>query len=116
MRFLADENFPAAAVTAIRAAGHDVHWVRIAAPGMNDDDVLAWAARDRLVLLTFDRDFGELARRSALPKECGVVLFRVSITNPVDVGQRLASLVMSRDDWTGHFSVIEPGRIRMRAL
>jgi Domain of unknown function (DUF5615) len=43
LRFLANENFPAAAVTALAAAGHDVVWVRIAAPGAPDPDVLAWA-------------------------------------------------------------------------
>jgi predicted nuclease of predicted toxin-antitoxin system len=32
------------------------------APGMNDPDVLAWAARESRVVLTFDKDFGELAR------------------------------------------------------
>jgi hypothetical protein len=46
MRFLANENFPGAAVTALEAAGHDVVWVRIAAPGTTDPDVLAWAARE----------------------------------------------------------------------
>jgi Domain of unknown function (DUF5615) len=44
MRFLANENFPGAAVTALEAAGHGVVWVRIAAPGTTDRDVLAWAA------------------------------------------------------------------------
>ncbi|MFL5031428.1 MAG: DUF5615 family PIN-like protein [Xanthobacteraceae bacterium] len=43
MRFLANENFPGAAVRALRAAGHDVSWIRTAAPGMPDQDVLAWA-------------------------------------------------------------------------
>jgi hypothetical protein len=46
MRFLADENFPDAAVTALGAAGHDVVWVGAAAPGTSDPDVLAWAARE----------------------------------------------------------------------
>ena len=36
MRFLANENFPSAAVTALEAAGHEVIWARIAAPGMTD--------------------------------------------------------------------------------
>jgi hypothetical protein len=107
MRFLANENFPGAAVTALKAAGHDVVWVRIAAPGATDQDVLAWAAREQRILLTFDKDFGELAR---------VVLLRMPMPRPADVGQRLASLVTARDDWAGHFSVIEPGRVRMRAL
>jgi hypothetical protein len=30
--------------------------------------------------------------------------------------RRLAEIISSRDDWAGHFSVIEPGRTRMRAL
>jgi predicted nuclease of predicted toxin-antitoxin system len=116
MRFLANENFPGTAVAALIAAGHDVVWVRNAAPGMSDPDVLAWAIRDERTLLTFDKDFGELAKASALPSRCGVVLFRMPIPNPADIGSRLSNMVTSRDDWAGHFSVIEPGRIRMRAL
>ena len=69
MRFLADENCPRAAVAALEVAGHDVAWVRLAAPGA-DADVLAAAARKGRVLLTFDKDFGELAARSALPPGC----------------------------------------------
>jgi uncharacterized protein DUF5615 len=116
MRFLANENFPGAAVTALEAAGHDVVWVRIAAPGTADPDVLAWAAREGRILLTFDRDFGELARRSHLPLECGIVLLRMPMPGSGDVGQRLADLITARDDWAGYFSVIEPGRVRMRSL
>jgi predicted nuclease of predicted toxin-antitoxin system len=116
MRFLANENFPGTAVAALIAAGHDVVWVRNAAPGMRDPDVLAWAIRDERILLTFGKDFGELARASALPSTCGVVLFRMPMPNPGDIGSRLSNMVTSRDDWAGHFSVIEPGRIRMRPL
>jgi len=90
--------------------------VRTAAPGAADPDVPAWAAREERILLTFDKDFGELARASALPSKCGVILFRTPMPRPGDIGQRLSKLVTSRDDWAGHFSVIEPGRIRMRVL
>jgi uncharacterized protein DUF5615 len=41
LRFLANENFPAAAVASLAAAGHDVVWVPIVAPGMPDPEVLA---------------------------------------------------------------------------
>jgi hypothetical protein len=116
MRFLANENFPAAAASALVAAGHDVIWIRTAAPGIADSDVLAWAARDERILLTFDKDFGELARRAVMPPACGVVLLRVPMPKPGGVGQRLANIITERDDWAGHFSVIEPGRIRMRPL
>jgi predicted nuclease of predicted toxin-antitoxin system len=91
MRFLANENFPGAAVTAIGKAGHEIVWVRTVAPGMSDSDVLAWAARDGRILLTFDKDFGELARASALPRMCGIVLFRLSMPKPGDVGRQLTN-------------------------
>jgi predicted nuclease of predicted toxin-antitoxin system len=116
MRLLADENFPAAAVSALAATGHDIAWVRVIQPGASDHDVLALAVREQRVLLTFDKDFGELARASGLPSICGIVLFRVPMPRPADVGQQFSDLINSRDDWAGHFSVIEPGRIRMRRL
>jgi hypothetical protein len=116
MRFLANENFPGAAVQVLEAAGHDVVWVRMAAPGTADLDVLAWAAREERILLTFDKDFGDLARAATLPPACGVVLLRVPMPRPAAVGQRIAGLITARTDWAGHFSVIEPGRVRMRPL
>ena len=87
-----------------------------AAPGATDQDVLAWAVREERIVLTFDKDFGELARASASPHTCGVVLIRLPMPSPDNVGQRLAALVTARNDWAGHFSVIEPGRVRMRPL
>jgi predicted nuclease of predicted toxin-antitoxin system len=116
MRFLADENFPRAAVEVLKAAGHDIVWVRLTAPGANDAAVLAAAAAERRVLLTFDKDFGELAARSVLPAGCGVVLLRVPPPNSDAACASLAAQITIRDDWPGHFSVIEPGRVRMRAL
>jgi predicted nuclease of predicted toxin-antitoxin system len=116
MRFLADENIPGVAVTALAANGHDVAWVRSTAPGMSDSDVLAWAVRDNRILLTFDKDFGELARNSALPASCGVILIRVPPPRAGNAGAQFAASIASRHDWAGHFSVIEPGRVRMRPL
>src|ERR1041385_4657810 len=102
MRFLANENFPGAVVTALTAADHDVVWIRTAAPGMKDADVLAWAAREDRVLLTFDKDFGDLARQSRLPATCGVILFRIPMPPASEVGTRLLSLIGHRSDWTDH--------------
>jgi hypothetical protein len=116
MRFLANENFPGVGVKALEAAGHDVAWVRATAPGMADPDVLAWAVREDRILLTFDKDFGELARASTLPSACGVVLFRIRMPRASAAGQRLVKIIAERDNWAGHFSVVEPGRVRMRPL
>ncbi|HKN26804.1 MAG TPA: DUF5615 family PIN-like protein [Roseiarcus sp.] len=44
----------------------------MAAPGATDPDVLAWAAREGRILLTFDKDFGELAAASNPPRARGL--------------------------------------------
>ncbi|SIO66735.1 hypothetical protein SAMN05443247_11411 [Bradyrhizobium erythrophlei] len=74
---------------------------------------IAWAARDERILLTFDKDFGELAKASALPATCGIILLRIPMPRPDNVGQQLAGVIMARVDWAGQVSVIEPGRVRM---
>jgi len=116
MRFLANENFPGNAVAALLSAGHDCPWARSAAPGASDEEILAWAVREGRVLLTFDKDFGELAWRSRLPASCGVVLFRLAMPPPGMAGAVLAARIGERNDWAGHFSVIEPARVRMRLI
>jgi len=116
MRFLADENFPGSAVAALRASGHDVVWITTSAPGSSDPVVLKQASQERRILLTFDKDFGELAKASSLPNTCGIVLLRIPPPAPGQIGKVVADLILARDDWEGHFSVIEPGRIRMRPL
>jgi predicted nuclease of predicted toxin-antitoxin system len=116
VRFLANENFPGDAVIALRAAGHDLAWVRTDFPGAPDTEVLARAVREDRILLTFDKDFGELAWHARLPAECGIVLFRLPMPPPSDAGAFFARALSSRQDWAGHFSVIEPNRVRMRAL
>jgi len=75
-----------------RRFGHDVVRVGTVAPGSSDQDVLTWTARDGRILLTFDKDFNELARNAALPSICGVLLLRVPMPGPGDVGARLADL------------------------
>ncbi|MGH2354134.1 MAG: DUF5615 family PIN-like protein [Chloroflexota bacterium] len=116
MRLLANENFPGDAVAALRARGHDVAWVHADAPGSQDDDVLARASAEGRVLVTFDKDFGELALRAGLPASSGVVLFRISRPSSEYVVQTIVSALESRSDWAGHFAVVEDTRVRLRPL
>jgi len=115
MQLLADENVPGPLVRALIQAGCDVSWIRTIAPGISDMEVLALAVQGERVLLTFDKDFGEIARMATLPARCGVILLRVPMPPPHEV-PRLAELILSRNDWAARFSVIEPGRIRSRPL
>lgn len=80
MRLLANENFPGDAVDALRAQGHDVAWIRLDAPGSSDREVLARAQNENRILITFDKDFGELALKEGLPAASGVILFPHPLT------------------------------------
>lgn len=116
MRLLVNENFPAEAVETLRARGHDVAWVRADAPGSTDRQVLGRAVAEGRLLITFDKDFGELAFRAGLPATCGVVLFRIRLASPSQVAQRAAAVLEGRDDWAGHFAVVLDDRVRMTLL
>src|SRR5690242_16226164 len=107
MRFLANENFPRAAVEALRADGHDVRWIRTDAPGISDDAVLDRARGEGRVLLTFDKDFGELVLKRGARASHGVILFRIPLSLPLAIGQSVVRTIASRTDWQGHFSVVE---------
>lgn len=112
MRILADENVPAWAVAALEAAGHDVAWVTVLAPGSDDHQVLARAVQEQRVILTFDKDFGELAFRSGLPAGSGVILCRFAADSPERLAQRLVAAVSIQERWQGMFSVVEESRVR----
>jgi len=115
MRFLANENFPLAAVDALREASHDTAWVREEMPGGSDEAVLDRALREGRVLLTFDKDFGALVFRSGAGASCGVVLFRV-VMLPDQLSRFVLETLEARSDWDGNFSVVELGRVRIRPL
>src|SRR5436309_1024229 len=116
MQFLANENFPLDVVEALRQEGHDVAWIRTDAPGSKDAEVLRRAVTENRVLLTFDKDFGDLAFQFGLPATCGIVLFRLQASSSAALATLVVTALQSRTDWAGQFSVVEAGRIRMRPL
>jgi predicted nuclease of predicted toxin-antitoxin system len=116
MRILANENFPGDAIAALRQRGHDVAWIRTDAPGSSDRQVLARAETGDRILITFDKDFGELAFRAKLPASTGIILFRISAPSSEQVARVAVAALESRADWAGHFAVIEDTRIRMTPL
>lgn len=116
MRILANENLPAEAVEALRSAGHDVVWVRTEAPGSKDISILERGESEKRLILTFDKDFGELAYRLRMPASGGIILFRISTSSSTSVAQKIKAVPESRTDWMGHLSVVEDTQIRMRPI
>ena len=116
MHLLANENFPGVAIAALRLRGHDVVWIREDSPGIDDRAVLSRATTEERILITFDKDFGELVFRLGLNAPSGVILFRIPPDSPSFVAQTAVTVLESRMDWAGHFSVIDENRVRMTPL
>jgi predicted nuclease of predicted toxin-antitoxin system len=116
LRLLANENFPGDAVAELRLRAHDVAWIRLDSPGVDDDAVLSRAVTEGRLLVTFDKDFGELVFRRGREASVGVVLFRIALPTPSSVVRRIVQALESRDDWSAMFSVVEDARIRMVPL
>jgi predicted nuclease of predicted toxin-antitoxin system len=66
VKFLADECCDAGIVASLRASGHDVSYVPEQQAGVSDDEVLQTAFLESRILLTEDKDFGELVCRSTV--------------------------------------------------
>jgi predicted nuclease of predicted toxin-antitoxin system len=117
MRLLLDENVPIAAVRALRAAGHDVFSASEHSAGAADEVLLARADAEHRLLITFDRDFGELAVRWGRGAAGGVILLRFVPRSPDEVGDVLVELLARTDVvWSARFSVVDRRHIRQRPL
>ena len=86
-------------------------------PGNKDEQVLSFATRDNRILLTFDRDYGELIYRQGKPAPLGVVHLRfvpADPNQPADVVLGLNQVEGLRLE--GRYTVVDPPRIRQRPL
>jgi predicted nuclease of predicted toxin-antitoxin system len=116
MRLCANENVPADCIIRLRQSGHDVLWIREVAPGSPDISIINRAVAEDRLLITFDKDFGELVFRSGGKASRGIVLLRISQASASAVAERVAAVLASRHDWAGHFSIVDDFAIRMRRL
>lgn len=117
MRWLADENVPASAVRALRADGHDVVWATEADPGSNDLAVLGRARLEARILLTLDRDFGELVFLRGALAPPGLVFVRMVPPDAMRLVTALRWLVSGAGvPIEGKFVVLDADGARFRPL
>lgn len=114
MNFLADENVDRQIVERLRHEGYDVRYIAEKDAGISDYEVLDLANREESLLLTADKDFGELVFRQR-KITCGVLLIRLAGLTP----ERKAEIVVGTinehvSELLNAFSVVTIGAIRIR--
>lgn len=113
MQILADESCARPTIESLRAAGHDVVSIAEIAAGSSDEDVLARAHAERRILITEDRDFGELIYAKGNPSP-GVILIRFQgPTTSAKTAALVETVAILGTRLLGAFVVVEPGRIRI---
>ena len=115
MKFLANENFPAPSIKILRAAGLDVVSISEMSPGISDLEVVRKAKVDNSIILTFDKDYGEIIFKHESKSPPPVIFFRYKGDHPEYVAQSLLSLLKTKGISVENiFTVIEQGSIRQR--
>jgi predicted nuclease of predicted toxin-antitoxin system len=116
MLFFADENIGRAMVRWIRADGKDVLYAAEAHPGESDVRWLSRAEVESRIILTSDKDFGDLIFRDALNSH-GVVLLRLSELSVADALARLQQVwSVIEANPSGKFIVVTARKTRVRPL
>jgi predicted nuclease of predicted toxin-antitoxin system len=116
MHLVADESCDFSVVRALRAVPHDVIAVAESMSGATDEQVIELARSQRRLLLTEDKDFGQLVY-SASKLSSGVLLIRYPVSARSSLSHSVVQLLADQGDALyGCFAVVEPGRVRLTRL
>jgi len=114
MNFVADESVDQPIIERLRQVGHDVMSITELSPSLSDDEVLNDANSRGAILVTADKDFGELVFRQNRI-HTGVILIRLSGLSLDAKAEMVAQAVNQHaNELSGAFSVISAGSVRIR--
>jgi predicted nuclease of predicted toxin-antitoxin system len=116
VRFLLDEGLPLRLGAYLSSQGHDVSSIGSDHPyALSDRAILAIGWEERRIILTNDKDFGDLIFHERLP-HAGVILFRLGY-EPLD--GRVARLERVLTDYAAQldcFIVVTAQAVRVRSI
>ena len=114
MEFIADESIDKQIVDCLRKNGYTLLYVAEMEPGITDEVILRLANQRKAILLTADKDFGELVFRLNWI-HCGIILVRLAGITPDKKAEIvLEAIKKHQDEFLSAFAVISPGIVRIR--
>ena len=115
MKLLANENFPYSSIFYLRSKGYDVFSIGIDNPSIKDSEVMKIAMDEGRVIVTFDRDYGELIFRHNYKPESGVIYLRFDEYEPHQPGLIVEQILHNKDiNLTRALTVVDIHGIRQR--
>ena len=115
MRLLANENFPKASVLALRENGYNVLSIGEENPSIQDNEVIDIAIKEERLILTFDRDYGELVFKKGLKPPKGIIYLRIDSFSPEEPAKIIDKLIKSQKfDFTSYLTVVDNNFVRQR--
>jgi predicted nuclease of predicted toxin-antitoxin system len=116
MKFLADAHIGRGIVNYVTSLGHDILHAEVLEPRLPDSEILRLASEQERIVLTADKDFGELVFRRLFPCH-GVILLRLSAPSE---RERLSLFIqywpVVEQHAVGHFIVLTDKQVRRTAL
>jgi predicted nuclease of predicted toxin-antitoxin system len=114
MNLVADENIDRQVVERLRRDGHQVDWIAEVSPSATDEEVLRRTVDAKAVLVTEDKDFGELVFRRGLAHS-GVILLRLEGLDNVAKAEIVSQALRENEiELPEAFAVVSRDFVRLR--
>jgi len=114
-KLLADENIPKKTVEILKDGNLDITSVAEVSPGLSDTAVIEHANSEKRVIITFDKDFGELIFREKLKVE-GLILLRIPPSSSEYIAERMLHTLSQVIPLENKLVIIREDRIRVTPL
>lgn len=111
-KIVADESVDFRIVLALRKSGFEVYAISEQLPSLKDESVLHIAFQNEALLITEDKDFGELVFRLHLPHK-GILLIRIE-NRDLKIMSVVATIEKYFDELRNKFSVINHDKLRIK--
>jgi len=116
VKLLADECCDSGLVSFLRKEGHDVLYITEYKPGALDLEVVERAKSEKRIIITEDKDFGELVYRFKIDAE-GIILLRFKVNEAQKKRQKIKILISEyKDRLKKHLVVVTQDGFRFRPL
>jgi len=115
MKFLANENIPFTVVKELRKLGYDIIRIDEIKKGMKDEEVIEVSLKEGRIIITFNKDFGELIIKKKR-KVKGIIFLRIAPESIDFIKEKVIAVIEKFTEIEGKFLIVQKDKVRERLL